>query len=73
MNAQSRIDKWLLPKGFVKVFENHPNASQREFHYSKEGVRIICIFDPGSIEGDYYFLREFFLDLNSITAAAIID
>ena len=38
-----KISDWLLPKGYVEVFSNHPNAQDREFHFSKDGVRVVCI------------------------------
>jgi hypothetical protein len=47
-----KISDWLLPKGYVEVFSNHPNAQVREFHFSKDGVRIVC---PESYE-EYCYL-----------------
>lgn len=37
------ITEWLLPKGYVEVFSNHPLAKDMEFHFSKNGVRVICV------------------------------
>jgi hypothetical protein len=38
-----KITDWLLPKGYVKVFANHPSEKDREFHFMKDGVRVICV------------------------------
>ena len=37
-----QISEWLTPKGFSIIFENHPNNPEREYHYIKDGIRIIC-------------------------------
>ena len=37
------ITKWLEPLGYVPVFDNHPCTKPREFHFAKEGIRVICV------------------------------
>jgi hypothetical protein len=41
----NKITNWLVPKGFTEVYSNHPLSEKREFHFSKEGVRVICVED----------------------------
>lgn len=38
-----KITNWLFPEGYTEVFSNHPLDRKREFHFSKEGVRVICV------------------------------
>lgn len=40
---------WLLPKGFVEIFSNHPLSEIREVHFIKDAVRIKCYFDSNTI------------------------
>lgn len=46
------ITSWLLPKGYVEIYNNHPCAKEREFHFSKNGIRIVCV---NAIETYCYF------------------
>jgi hypothetical protein len=39
------ITEWLLPLGYVEIFSNHPCLPIREFHFTKQGIRVICIND----------------------------
>lgn len=39
------VNDWLLPIGFVEVFSNHPDLQIREFHFSKDGVRVVCVIN----------------------------
>jgi hypothetical protein len=45
MTFREQIDAWLTPLGYVPAFENHPLTPIREYHYSREGVRVICVND----------------------------
>jgi hypothetical protein len=36
---------WLIPLGYVEVFANHPNERYRQFHFIKDGVRLVCVLD----------------------------
>jgi len=38
-----KITDWLIPKGYGEVYSNHPLAKDREFHFSKDGIRVICV------------------------------
>lgn len=38
---KSLMDSWMQEMGFCPVFDNHPNHSPREYHWEKEGVRVI--------------------------------
>lgn len=40
------ITDWLLPKGYTEVYSNHPCLETREFHFSKNYVRVICVKSP---------------------------
>jgi hypothetical protein len=37
------ISDWLIPLGYTEVFNNHPSSKEREFHFSKEGIRVVCV------------------------------
>jgi uncharacterized protein YodC (DUF2158 family) len=39
------MNDWLLPKGYTEIFSNHPNIPIREYHFIKDGVRVICVND----------------------------
>jgi len=43
-----RLSEWLEPHGFSSIYDNHPCTPVREFHYIKNGVRIVCVNDPES-------------------------
>ena len=38
-----KITEWLLPLGYVEVFRSHPCAEIKEWHFAKNGVRVICV------------------------------
>ena len=50
------ITEWLVPNGYVEVFSNHPLSKDREWHFSKDGVRVICVMSPGS--ENYCYLHK---------------
>lgn len=35
---------WLEPDGYTLIYDNHPLAEAREYHWCKNGVRICCNF-----------------------------
>lgn len=41
----SQIERWLKSLGYVEIFANHPNELIRQFHFIKNGVRLVCIID----------------------------
>lgn len=38
-----KISDWLLPLDYTEVFSNHPLSLIREFHFAKDGIRVICV------------------------------
>ena len=45
----AKITGWLLPLGYTEIFSNHSVLPIREFHFTKAGIRVICVndnFDP---------------------------
>jgi len=51
-----RITEWLVPNGYTEVYSNHPLCKDREWHFSKDAVRIICIMSLGS--ENYCYLHK---------------
>ena len=39
------MTEWLLPIGYIEIFSNHPCNNLREWHFFKDGVRIVCVDD----------------------------
>ena len=43
-NFNIKIREWLLPIEYVEVYRiNHPSAIDNEVHFSKDGIRVICV------------------------------
>ena len=51
-NFYDEITVWLLPKGYSEIYSNHPCLVDREFHFCKNGIRVICV----SSHEDYCYL-----------------
>lgn len=51
-----KISDWLTPKGFVETYSNHPLFDEREFHFIKDGIRVINVIDSSG--GEYCYLQE---------------
>ena len=47
------ITFWLEHKGYSIIYSNHPNISPREWHFIKDGIRVVCINDPND---PYFYL-----------------
>lgn len=39
-----KISKWLTPLGYVEVYRNNLGSKEREFHFIKNKVRVICVW-----------------------------
>jgi len=39
-----KISKWLTPLGYVEIYRNNLGAKEREFHFIKNKVRVICVW-----------------------------
>jgi len=37
------ITEWLLPLGYTEHYANHPAKEDREFHFIKDGIRVVCV------------------------------
>ena len=48
------ITGWLLPKGYVEIFSNHPCSKEREYHFIKDGIRVCCVNGTGEV---YFYLH----------------
>jgi hypothetical protein len=40
---------WLIPKGYVEIFSNHPISEIREVHFIKDAIRIKCYFNDNIV------------------------
>ena len=68
------ITEWLVPLGYVPVWDNHPCIKPREFHFAKEGIRVICIDkyhgddkDRGWSDAYYYLHADILLNPHSLS------
>ena len=50
------VTDWLLPLGYIKIFQNHPSLELRQFDFIKDQIRIQCFMDKS--EGNYYKLSK---------------
>jgi hypothetical protein len=48
------ITSWLLPKGYVEIYNNHPSSKEREFHFIKDKIRVCCVNGIGEA---YFYLH----------------
>ncbi len=64
-NYHKQILDWLLPLGYEPVFSNHPSMNPREFHFSLDGTRIVCVIG-GSKSHSYCYVHK---DVVSVTPA----
>ena len=48
------ITGWLLPKGYVEIYNNHPCSKEREYHFIKDGIRVCCVNGIGEA---YFYLH----------------
>ena len=55
-NFYTKISNWLKPLGYVEIFTNHPCATIREWHFCKEGIRVICVNDTSDYKEGYCYL-----------------
>lgn len=51
-----KITDWLLPKGYVAIYKNHPCSKEREWHFMKDGIRVCCVCS--SPFGYWYAVKE---------------
>lgn len=55
------VSTWLMPLGYKEIFSNHPNSTIREFHFAKDGIRVVCVTDfQYDKEGYCYLLNEIY-------------
>ena len=55
------ITEWLLPKDYKEVYSNHPLSENREFHFSKDGIRVVC---KRNVDGvSFFYLQKDILEL----------
>ena len=46
LSFRTHVKEWLKPLGFEEIYSiNHPTDKKDEVHFSKSGIRVICIFD----------------------------
>jgi len=43
MGFYNEITSWLLPKGYEEIYQNHSSCEEKEFHFIKDGVRVVCV------------------------------
>lgn len=55
-NFYLKVSSWLYPMGYTDVYSNHPGLPIREFHFSKDGIRVICVIS--NIEEYCYLHKE---------------
>jgi hypothetical protein len=55
-NFHKTITDWLTPLGYTPIYDNHPCSKIREWHFSKEGIRVICVDDNSEYSGGYCYL-----------------
>ena len=55
-----KVSDWLIPLGYFEIFNNHPTINPREFHFIKDGVRVVCVnaYEP------YCYLHKDIINLN---------
>lgn len=41
----AKTTQWLTPMGYVEIYKNHSSSKIREFHFIKDKIRAVCIFD----------------------------
>ena len=62
------IREWLLPLGYEECYRiNHPTETNNEVHFSKDGIRVVCIKD---LDEEYCYLHKDILN-DKITYAII--
>ena len=49
----NKVTNWLFPIGYEEVYSNHPLSLIREFHFSKDGIRVVCVAE----DNEYCYLN----------------
>lgn len=52
----TNINSWLTLQGFTECYHSH---NREEYHYIKDGIRVICKYDSYNKSGTYHLHLDY--------------